>query len=223
MADVARFQMMIDDTFWLETRGPLVTGTVQSGVLQAGDAVEIVTKQGQRIQAVVQEIEEFQKKIGKAGPGQNVGVLLRRQDVSKSVLHSISHGDMVNEARAAPAQPSVPVQDEPGVSDRLVLRCKRCGREYHLGVDAMVTTGEAVASHLGGAILTGGRAKSWNAFVASAHNLTPDMVSPLQSPGANQAQFLQQQQAQVDRIRETMGSRQWKCCKCGEVQRYSSS
>lgn len=70
------FRMTVEDVFTIRGRGTIVTGQIESGTLNVGDEVQIV---GPAVagKTVVTSIETFRKQIHRAGPGDNVGLLLR--------------------------------------------------------------------------------------------------------------------------------------------------
>jgi elongation factor Tu len=89
MATDPSFRMTIADVFSIRGRGTVVTGRIESGILQVGDDVYI---QGQtrRQQTVVTGIETFRKQLEQASMGDNVGVLL--QNVAKD---DVQPGDVL--------------------------------------------------------------------------------------------------------------------------------
>ena len=97
------FYMKIEDTFFIESRGSVLTGKIQNGNLQVGDAVEIVTLHGNHIKVIVTELEFFHKKIDIAEPDQYIGVFLNKEVVTKDILHSC-YGGMLYKAGEVPAQ-----------------------------------------------------------------------------------------------------------------------
>ena len=70
------FLMPIEDIFTISGRGTVVTGRIERGVVNMGDAVELV---GIRptAQTTVTGIEMFQKTLDQGIAGDNVGILLR--------------------------------------------------------------------------------------------------------------------------------------------------
>lgn len=101
--ETSSFCMVIDYRLFLDNRGGVVFGTIQSGILRVGDEIEIVTKEGQHIKVFVEAIEMFRKMINEASQGQNVGIILRNKDITREIIYTISEGDMVYEAGTAPA------------------------------------------------------------------------------------------------------------------------
>lgn len=87
------FRFEIEDVFFITGRGTVATGTVSSGILTIGDAVEVVRADGTRVGATVTGIEAFRKKLTSAGPGEMLGVLL-----DTVTRHDLARGDTL-EAR----------------------------------------------------------------------------------------------------------------------------
>ena len=70
------FRMTVQDVFFIKGRGTVVTGTVESGTITEGAAIEIHSPSGVT-QTVVQGIEMFRRTKSQANAGDNVGILLR--------------------------------------------------------------------------------------------------------------------------------------------------
>jgi elongation factor Tu len=79
------FLMPIEDVFSISGRGTVVTGRVESGVVNVGDEIEIVgIKDTQKTTCT--GVEMFRKLLDRGEAGDNVGVLLRgtkREDVER--------------------------------------------------------------------------------------------------------------------------------------------
>jgi len=79
------FLMPIEDVFSISGRGTVVTGRIESGIVNVGDEVEIVgIKDTQK--TVVTGVEMFRKLLDRGEAGDNVGALLRgtgRDDVER--------------------------------------------------------------------------------------------------------------------------------------------
>jgi hypothetical protein len=69
------FRMTVQFVFFIKGRGTVVTGTVESGTITEGAAIEIHGPSGVT-QTVVQGIEMFRKTISQANAGDDVGILL---------------------------------------------------------------------------------------------------------------------------------------------------
>jgi elongation factor Tu len=73
------FLMPIEDVFTITGRGTVVTGRVESGMVKAGEEVEIVGIKD-TMKTVATSLEMFRKILDEAMAGDNVGVLLRGVD-----------------------------------------------------------------------------------------------------------------------------------------------
>lgn len=71
------FLMPIEDIFTLKHRGLVVAGHIERGMVQVGDAIEIVGMKEPSRQAVVRELEMFRKLVTVAQAGNTVGCLLQ--------------------------------------------------------------------------------------------------------------------------------------------------
>jgi hypothetical protein len=232
---MSSFRMVIDDTFFIEERGPIIYGKVQSGFLKAGDWIEIVTKTGGHITSSVAGIESFAKKIAMAAPDQEVAIFLANREITRDLLYSFVEGLALEVgAESAPAaepggagqanqaQPdSMPGDEQTGAGqakakrtrrETLQLLCKGCGRKYTLGLDAILTTPEDVISKVGG----------WLGGFPPA-SMIPDIVGPLdKAPAAIDEQPTQEREA-IRTLQEVIRvgtSRTWRCAECHTVQGY---
>lgn len=88
--DSQEFRITVQDVFNITGRGTVITGQVESGSVSVGDEVTIQRANGTMVKSVVTGIEQFRKLLNSAGPGDNVGLLLR--GLSKS---DISKGDVI--------------------------------------------------------------------------------------------------------------------------------
>ena len=232
---MASFRMVIDDTFFIEKRGPILCGKVQSGFLKAGDWIEIVTKSGSHITSSVAEIEYFHKKIAMAAPDQEIAIFLANREITRDLLYSFVEGLVVEAgAESAPAaEPGSGGQDTQGQSDSLPgdaqtgarehkaastrretlqLLCKGCGRKYVLGMDAILTTPEDVISKVGG----------WLGGFPDA-SMIPDTVGPLEKASAPMDEQPTQEREAIRTLQEAIRvgtSRTWRCAECHTVQGY---
>lgn len=89
MENKNNFYMLIDDVFDITDRGPVATGTIESGFIKVGDEVKI-TGMGKSHIAIVVGIEMFRKILNQGEEGDNVGLILC--GVSKN---DIKHGMMM--------------------------------------------------------------------------------------------------------------------------------
>ena len=79
------FLMPVEDVFSITGRGTVVTGRVEQGMLNVGDAVEIVGLRELQ-KTTVTGVEMFRKLLDEAQAGDNVGLLLRgidKEDVER--------------------------------------------------------------------------------------------------------------------------------------------
>ena len=227
--------MAIDDTFFIEKRGPILCGKVQSGFLKAGDWIEIVTKSGSHITSSVAEIEYFHKKIAMAAPDQEIAIFLANREITRDLLYSFVEGLVVEAgAESAPAaepgsggkanqaqSDAVPGDAQTGAREHkaastrretLQLLCKGCGRKYVLGMDAILTTPEDVISKVGG----------WLGGFPDA-SMIPDTVGPLEKASAPMDEQPTQEREAIRTLQEAIRvgtSRTWRCAECHTVQGY---
>ncbi len=84
------FLMPIEDVFSISGRGTVVTGRVESGVINVGDEIEIVgVKETQKTTCT--GVEMFRKLLDRGEAGDNIGALLRginREDVERGQVLS---------------------------------------------------------------------------------------------------------------------------------------
>ncbi|MDZ7905642.1 MAG: EF-Tu/IF-2/RF-3 family GTPase [Cypionkella sp.] len=73
------FLMPIEDVFSISGRGTVVTGSIERGVINVGDEVEIVGIRDTK-KSVCTGVEMFRKLLDRGEAGDNVGVLLRGID-----------------------------------------------------------------------------------------------------------------------------------------------
>jgi elongation factor Tu len=74
------FLMPVEDVFSITGRGTVVTGRIERGVVNTGDAVEIIGMQEEKMNSVVTGVEMFRKLLDRGEAGDNVGLLLRGID-----------------------------------------------------------------------------------------------------------------------------------------------
>src|ERR1700710_2899620 len=70
------FLMPIEDIFWIQGRGTVVTGRIEQGICKVGEEMEIVGFKDTR-KTVVTGVEMFKKLLDEGRAGDNVGLLLR--------------------------------------------------------------------------------------------------------------------------------------------------
>ncbi|MFC2018494.1 elongation factor Tu [Chloroflexota bacterium] len=74
------FLMPVEDVFSIKGRGTVPTGRVERGVINPGDAIEIVGLHHEPKKVVATSLEMFHKILDYAEPGDAVGILLRGVD-----------------------------------------------------------------------------------------------------------------------------------------------
>jgi elongation factor Tu len=71
------FLMAIEDVFTIEGRGTVATGRIERGMVNVGDAVEVVGLKDQPMKTTCTGVEMFNKTLEEGHAGDNVGCLLR--------------------------------------------------------------------------------------------------------------------------------------------------
>ncbi|QFG53977.1 elongation factor Tu [Chryseobacterium sp.] len=71
------FLMPIEDVFSITGRGTVATGRIESGIINTGDAVDIVGMGDEKLTSTVTGVEMFRKILDRGEAGDNVGILLR--------------------------------------------------------------------------------------------------------------------------------------------------
>ena len=71
------FLMPIEDVFTITGRGTVVTGRIETGVANSGDAVDIIGMGAEKLASTVTGVEMFRKILDRGEAGDNVGILLR--------------------------------------------------------------------------------------------------------------------------------------------------
>lgn len=74
------FLMPIEDVFSITGRGTVATGRIETGVINSGDAVEIIGMGAEKLKSVVTGVEMFRKILDRGEAGDNTGLLLRGID-----------------------------------------------------------------------------------------------------------------------------------------------
>ena len=86
----------VEDKFWIEGRGPVVTGRIANGEVKIGDAVKIYKVNGNVLTATVAGIEMFHKTLDKADKGDNVGLNLGGLGNDKdTAMSKLERGDII--------------------------------------------------------------------------------------------------------------------------------
>jgi elongation factor Tu len=71
------FLMPIEDVFSITGRGTVATGRIETGVINSGDAVDILGMGAENLKSTVTGVEMFRKILDRGEAGDNVGLLLR--------------------------------------------------------------------------------------------------------------------------------------------------
>jgi elongation factor Tu len=74
------FLMPVEDVFSITGRGTVATGRIETGVINSGDAVDIIGMGAEKLKSVVTGVEMFRKILDRGEAGDNVGLLLRGVD-----------------------------------------------------------------------------------------------------------------------------------------------
>ena len=76
------FLMPVEDVFTITGRGTVATGRIETGVVNTGDAVDIIGMGAEKLASTVTGVEMFRKILDRGEAGDNVGILLRGIDKS---------------------------------------------------------------------------------------------------------------------------------------------
>jgi elongation factor Tu len=71
------FIMPVEDVFSITGRGTVATGRIEAGVINTGDAVEILGMGDEKLTSTITGVEMFRKILDRGEAGDNVGLLLR--------------------------------------------------------------------------------------------------------------------------------------------------
>lgn len=74
------FLMPVEDVFSITGRGTVATGRIESGIVNTGDAVDIIGMGAQKLKSVITGVEMFRKILDQGEAGDNAGLLLRGID-----------------------------------------------------------------------------------------------------------------------------------------------
>ena len=74
------FLMPVEDVFSITGRGTVATGRIERGVINSGDAVDIIGLKAEDLKSTVTGVEMFRKILDRGEAGDNVGLLLRGID-----------------------------------------------------------------------------------------------------------------------------------------------
>jgi elongation factor Tu len=84
-----KFAMSVEDVFSITGRGTVATGRIERGVINTGDAVEIVGFNEDPLKSVVTGVEMFRKILDRGEAGDNAGLLLRgieKNDIRRGMV-----------------------------------------------------------------------------------------------------------------------------------------
>ena len=76
------FLMPVEDVFTITGRGTVATGRIETGVVNTGDAVDIIGMGAEKLTSTITGVEMFRKILDRGEAGDNVGILLRGIDKS---------------------------------------------------------------------------------------------------------------------------------------------
>jgi elongation factor Tu len=71
------FLMPVEDVFTITGRGTVATGRIEAGVINSGEAVDILGMGDEKLSSTVTGVEMFRKILDRGEAGDNVGLLLR--------------------------------------------------------------------------------------------------------------------------------------------------
>ena len=83
------FLMPVEDVFSITGRGTVATGSIESGRIHVGDAVEIIGLQEEKQTSTVTGVEMFRKILDEGEAGDNCGLLLRgieKDDIKRGMV-----------------------------------------------------------------------------------------------------------------------------------------
>jgi elongation factor Tu len=84
-----KFAMSVEDVFSITGRGTVATGRIERGIINTGDAVEIVGFNEEPLKSVVTGVEMFRKILDRGEAGDNAGLLLRgieKNDIRRGMV-----------------------------------------------------------------------------------------------------------------------------------------
>lgn len=83
------FLMPVEDVFSITGRGTVATGRIERGVINSGDAVDIIGMGAEDLKSTVTGVEMFRKILDRGEAGDNVGLLLRgieKTDIKRGMI-----------------------------------------------------------------------------------------------------------------------------------------
>ena len=83
------FLMPVEDVFSITGRGTVATGRIERGVINSGDAVDIIGMGAEDLKSTITGVEMFRKILDKGQAGDNAGLLLRgieKTDIKRGMI-----------------------------------------------------------------------------------------------------------------------------------------
>ncbi len=83
------FLMPVEDVFSITGRGTVATGRIERGVINSGDAVDIIGMGAEGLKSTITGVEMFRKILDRGEAGDNVGLLLRgieKDDIRRGMI-----------------------------------------------------------------------------------------------------------------------------------------
>jgi len=83
------FLMPVEDVFSITGRGTVATGRIERGVINVGDAVDIIGMGAENLKSTVTGVEMFRKLLDRGEAGDNAGLLLRgieKTDIKRGMV-----------------------------------------------------------------------------------------------------------------------------------------
>ncbi len=83
------FLMPVEDVFSITGRGTVATGRIERGVVNSGDAVDIIGMGAEDLKSTITGVEMFRKILDKGQAGDNAGLLLRgieKTDIKRGMI-----------------------------------------------------------------------------------------------------------------------------------------
>ncbi len=83
------FLMPVEDVFSITGRGTVATGRIERGVINSGEAVDILGMGAENLKSTITGVEMFRKILDRGEAGDNVGLLLRgidKEDIRRGMV-----------------------------------------------------------------------------------------------------------------------------------------
>ena len=83
------FLMPVEDVFSITGRGTVATGRIERGIINSGDAVDIIGMGAEDLKSTITGVEMFRKILDKGQSGDNAGLLLRgieKNDIKRGMI-----------------------------------------------------------------------------------------------------------------------------------------